>query len=132
MNAHIYSRLFTDLIPCYREKTGFLKEIGRQDLADVHDYFFYKRMLIFYNEMNKQLFPEKKEYLGMLTGIIKDTLGGRENYERIYSRGAAAPNERRKLALFLKSPGLYRFVMLINEKFILPVKLKIHKYRKIR
>ncbi len=40
MNTQINPRTFTDQIPAYLEKTKFLQALGRQDLADVHHYFF--------------------------------------------------------------------------------------------
>lgn len=128
MNTQINSRIFTDLIPTYREKTEFLKEIGRPDLADVHDYFFYKRMLIFYNQIKKSKLPEKNKYLNEITNVINENISRKqEDYDRIYQCSAANPNEKRKMALFLKSPKLYWIVMLINEAVIIPLKVKIKK-----
>ena len=128
MNTQINSRIFTDLIPTYREKTEFLKEIGRPDLADVHDYFFYKRMLIFYNQIKKSKLPEKNKYLNEITNVIYENISRKqEDYDRIYQCSAVNPNEKRKMALFLKSPKLYWIVMLINEAVIIPLKVKLKK-----
>ena len=125
MNTRINPRIFTDLIPAYREKTEFLKEIGRQDLADIHDYFINKRLLIFYNEIKKSDNPEKRKYLDKITSIINEGLAqSRSDFERIYNCSIANPNEKRKMNIFLKSPKLYWFVMLINEAFILPLKTR--------
>ena len=126
MNARMNSRIFTDLIPTYREKTEFLREIGRPDLADVHDYFFYKRMLIFYNKIKRTRLPEKRRYLNEITSVInKDLAQNRSGFDRIYGCSIANPNEKRKMDLFLKSPKLYWFVMVINEALILPLKVKL-------
>lgn len=128
MNTQINSRIFTDLIPAYREKTVFLKEIGRTDLAYVHDYFFYKRMLIFYNQIKKSKFPEKRKYLNEITDVINENISCiQEDYDKVYQCSVANPNEKRKMTLFLKSPKLYWLVMTINEAFIIPLKVKLKK-----
>lgn len=128
MNMRISSRIFTDLIPAYRDKTQFLQSLGRQDLADTHEYFFYKRLLLFYNLFCKESFPERKEFLRDITAIIVESAGGdTKHYESVYHCHAANPNEKRKMDLFLKSPLLYRIVMAVNESVILPIKLKLKR-----
>lgn len=123
MNTLVNSRTFTDHIPAYQEKTRFLQELGRQDLADIHMYFFYKRLLCFYNQIKKGSRPEKKEYLQKITNVIKESVPKEpEAYERIYHCSVANPNEKKKMDLFLKSPGLYWSIMCINEAVILPIK----------
>ncbi len=124
MNLHDTSRIFTDLIPAYREKSAFLKSIGRQDLADVHDYFINKRLLIFYNEFQKSKMPDRKETINKIADVINEN-GHRTQAEidRIYGCSVATHNEKVKLELFLRSRKLYRIVMFINDSFILPVKI---------
>ena len=126
MNTKINPRTFTDQIPAYREKTEFLRRLGREDLADIHDYFLYKRLLLFYNELKRGRNPGRKKYLREITNIIRDN---RENYDRVYGCSVANPNEKRKMQLFLKSPALYRCVMRINEAVILPLKMRRHRER---
>lgn len=128
MNTRINPRTFTDQIPAYREKTIFLQSLGRQDLADTHDYFFYKRLLLFYNQLTRDTIPDKKRYLQDITSIINGCIGDdKEYYERVYRCNIANPNEKTKMDLFLKSPLLYRIFMAVNETVILPLKLKLRK-----
>lgn len=122
MNAGINARTFTDQIPAYWEKTEFLRSIGRPELADTHDYFVYKRLLLFYNEIKKGNLLEKEKYLKEIIGIIK---GNRQDFERIYQCSAANPNEKRKMDLFLLSPKLYWIAMRLNENVILPIKMRL-------
>ena len=127
MNAQVNPRTFTDHIPAYREKTRFLQELGRQDLADINTYFFYKRLLLFYNQLKKDPLPNRKENLKKITEVIKENVPKeQEAYERIYQCKAANPNEKKKMDLFLKSPKLYWAVMCINEAVILPIKTRKH------
>lgn len=121
MNTKINPRTFTDQIPAYWERSSFLKSLGRRDLADIHDYFVYKRLLLFYNELKKSGEPDKKKYLQKITDIIYEN---RDEYDRVYQCSVANPNEKRKMELFLKSPKLYWCVMRINEAVILPIKMQ--------
>jgi len=121
MNVKINSRTFTDQIPAYWERSSFLRALGRRDLADIHDYFVYKRLLLFYNQLKKSKAPDKKKYLKEITDIIYKN---RDDYERIYRCRIANPNEKRKMELFLKSPRLYWCVMRINEAVVLPMKMR--------
>lgn len=121
MNVRINSRTFTDQIPAYRERSGYLRSLGREDLVDIHDYFVCKRLLLFYNEVKKSSLPEKKEYLQKITDVINRS---REDFDRIYQCSVANSNEKRKMALFLKSPRLYWCVMCLNEAVILPIKMR--------
>lgn len=128
MNMRINSRIFTDLIPAYQEKTEFLWSIGRQDLADIHDYYVYKRLLLLYNQFYKESFPEREQFLRDITAIIVESAGSdRKHYENVYHCRIANPNEKRKMDLFLKSRWLYRNVMRINEAVILPIKMKMRR-----
>lgn len=126
MNTQINSRTFTDQIPAYREKTEFLQSLGRQDLADTHDYFFYKRLLLFYDQLYHDKGLDRKKFISDIISIIHENVDhDREHYERVYRCSVANPNEKRKMDLFLKSPWLYRVVMAVNKAVILPLKLKL-------
>lgn len=126
MNTQINPRTFTDQIPAYREKTEFLQSLGRQDLADTHDYFFYKRLLLFYNQLYQTKSSDRKNHIRAITSAIHENVDKNSaHYNNVYRCSVANPNEKRKMDLFLKSPWLYRTVMKINEAVILPLKLKL-------
>ena len=124
MNTQINPRTFTDQIPAYYEKTRFLKELGREDLADIHDYFFYKRLLLFYDRLQKTDIPEKDKYLEQITQMIRDN---RENYARAYHCPVADRRDYEKMKLFLKSPARYRRKMQWEEQVMIPLKVKIKR-----
>lgn len=122
MNAQINSRTFTDQIPAYYEKTKFLKTLGRQDLADIHDYFFYKRLLLFYNQVEKTDTPDRDQFLKQLTQIIREN---KDNYARAFSCSVADPRDYRKMKLFLKSPARYSRRIRMEERVVIPLKVKV-------
>ena len=124
MNTQVNPRTFTDQIPAYYEKTKFLKELGRQDLADIHDYFFYKRLLLFYSRVEKTDISDKDKFLEQLTQIIHDN---REHFARAYGCPIADPRDYKKMKLFLKSPERYSRRMRLEERVVVPLKVKVRE-----
>lgn len=124
MNAWINERTFTDHIPAYREKTAFLRSIGRDDLAKVHDYFTCKRLLLFYHQVEGSNLPEKDRYLAKLGQILRD---GREAYTAACTCPQADARDGKWLKLFFKSPARYSRRVRIEERVVIPCKVKIKR-----
>lgn len=124
-NMGIHEKTFQDLIPNLYSRSEFLREIGREDLALLHDYFLYKRLLLYYTKVHRGKDPHKKEYLSFLTQKLHD---GKDRYEQIFSVPLANPNEYRKLKIFLASPFLYNITMWMNDRFVIPIKMKSRKH----
>ena len=124
MNTQINPRTFTDQIPAYYEKTVFLKEMGRQDLADIHDYFFYKRLLLFYDQLERSEREDKAQYLNKITQVI---IENKERYDVAFRCSEADPRDYKKMKLFLKSPERYSRRMRMEERVIIPLKVKIKR-----
>lgn len=119
MGEGIGERIFTDQIPAYEEKEAFLRGIGRDDLADVHRYFFYKRLLNYYIQLGKAPGKKRRSMRGRIRKII---LSGREDMERVYACRGARVNEKRRMLIFLKVPALYPVLMRVNERVLIPLK----------
>ncbi len=124
MNTQINPRTFTDQIPAYYEKTAFLKGLGRQDLADIHDYFFYKRLLLFYGQLQASQRADREQYLERIEQIIRKDQG---RYAAAFGCPAADPRDGRKMKLFLKSPKRYIHRIRLEERWIIPLKVRIKK-----
>ena len=115
----VNSHVFSELIPNYYKRSEYIRSIGREDLANISDYFLYKRILIFVTLLNRSHEPDKKEHLKFLDGCLRaDT----SVYPAVYSCRGASKREYTKLKLYLASPWLYRFAMFINDRVVLPVK----------
>ncbi len=122
MNRRVNPRTFTDQIPAYYEKTKFLQELGREDLAQTHDYFFYKRLLLFYADLEKA--GDGATYLLRIEEILgKD----RERALRAFQSPAADPRDRKKLRLFYKSPAAYVRRVRWEEQVVIPAKVKVKR-----
>lgn len=122
MNAQIGPRIFTDLIPAYYEKTAFLEAQGWPDLAATHNYHFFRRLLLFYHQIEESDLADKEKYLARLTQIIQEN---REHYAAAFGGPTADPRDYRKMQLFLKSPARYSRRVRLEERMIIPLKSKI-------
>lgn len=122
MNRRINSRTFTDQIPAYCEKTKLLLDLGREDLALTHDYFFYKRLLLFYGDLSKT--GDSGGYLQKLEEILRRD---RKRAESSFRVSAADPRDRKKLALFYRSPAVYCRKLRWDEQVVIPCKVLVKK-----
>lgn len=120
MNAGLTERVFTDRIPAYLKKEAFLETLPDKEAVSLHRYYFYKRLLIFYEELwkkeNKPLKKHQKE--------LKQLLRERKNtFPDVFGVSIAKKTDILKLKIFSASPLLFHAVMWVNEKWILPRKL---------
>lgn len=122
MNRRINSRTFTDHIPAYYEKTKLLQKLGREDLALTHDYFFYKRLLLFYGAVFGT--EDGGGYLMRLEEILRRD---RERAQSAFQSPVADPRDRKKLALFYRSPAAYCRKLRWEEQVVVPCKVRVKK-----
>ena len=122
MNEQINARTFTDQIPAYYEKTKLLQNLGREDLALTHDYFFYKRLLLFYWELSRA--EDGGGYLLRLTEILERD---RKRAEEAFQSPMAAPGDRKKLKLFYRSPDAYCRKLRWDEQVVIPCKVRVKR-----
>lgn len=122
MNCRINSRTFTDQIPAYYEKTKLLRDLGREDLALTHDFFFYKRLLLFYWELSKA--QDKETYMLRLQEILSKD---RARAEESFRCAMADPADRKKLRLFYHSPDAYCRKLRWDEQVVIPCKVKVKR-----
>lgn len=117
MNRRINSRTFTDQIPAYYEKTSLLQNLGRGDLALTHDYFFYKRLLLFYGELFEA--EDGEAYRMRLEEILRRD---RKRAEKAFEAPVADPRDRKKLQLFYRAPEAYCRKLRWDEQVVIPCK----------
>ncbi|MDE7246681.1 MAG: hypothetical protein K2N43_02205, partial [Lachnospiraceae bacterium] len=122
MNRRINSRTFTDQIPAYYEKTQLLQNLGREDLALTHDYFFYKRLLLFYWYIFEA--GDSEDYLSKLEEILKKD---RTRAEISFRSPVADPRDRKKLKLFYRSPAAYCRKLRWDEQVVIPCKVWVKR-----
>lgn len=119
MNTGINIRVLTDQIPAYHEKTEYLKSIGEEELAAIHNYFFYKRLLLFYTDFFRSQDGKRQEYCRKLREII---LKERGNFDAAYAWSGCNAHEKQKMKLFILSPAVYNAAMWLNDGLVIPLK----------
>ena len=122
MNRKINPRTFTDQIPAYYEKTRFLKKLGREDLALTHDYFFYKRLLLFYGDLQKT--ADGTAYQDRIEKILRED---RERVSAAFEAPIADSRDREKLRLFYRSPAAYCKRLRWEEQVVIPLKVRVKR-----
>lgn len=121
MSQGINERILTDQIPTYYQRTAFLRQIGRDDLADIHAYYFYKRLLTYYTQFARSKAPNKKEYCKRIATLIHND---RNQLPAAFQTSKSSANEKKKMDIFLASTTLYKIVMKLNDTIIIPYKIK--------
>lgn len=124
MNAGITERIFTDQIPAFLEKEEYLKTLDSQEPLRAFQYNFYKKMLILYRQLFKH---ENKQLRRYAKGIITIIRSRKNTFSAVSKVSIAKKSDIIKLRIFVLSPTLFRVVMQINDRCILP-----HKVNKIR
>ena len=131
MNRGFSPRILTDLIPDFRDRSEYLRGIGREDLAAAADYWFLKRLLIYYTAAERSNLPsgEKRKTLEKLR---EEILAERPHFDAAYAFSEANPHERQKMELFLRSPRLYSAFMSVNDRIVIPCKQRFLQRRQNR
>ena len=121
MNAGLTERIFTDMIPAALEKETFLDGFDNKEPVNIHRYYLYKRLLIFYRELFKKENRKLKKYTKEIVHMVK---GKKWTFSDVYATRVAAKTEEIKTKMFIVSPLFFRMFMAVNDKFILPIRLK--------
>lgn len=122
--AVVNEHIFKELIPNYISRSAFLREKKHDKLAQIADYFLYKRLLIFITQLNRSHDKEKRQKLSYIDDVINKE---KNKFQEVYSNPYANQNEYKKMKIYLKSPLLFRMTMYINDKLIIPLKQKIRR-----
>ena len=120
MNVGVNRRIFTDQIPLYYEKRKYLQSIDRKDLVDIHNYFFYKRLLLHYQELKATKVEDYKKYCKQIVDIIREE---KEYISDAFASTVGNKNEMLKMKLFQINPKVYEIFIRVNEQYLLPYKV---------
>ena len=122
MNQGVKWDILTQQIPAYKERNKVLEDATYPELAYIHQYMVYKKLLLLYTQVRRSKDPEKKAKMDALSEVIK---GAKDNYDNIYNCRIADPHQELRMKLFLKSTVLYNAFMAVNDTFIIPLKVKL-------
>ena len=121
MNQGFSRRILTDLIPNFQDRSAFLRRTGRGELAAAADYWFFKRLLLYYTQAERTV-PDRAEKKAVLRELGQTIRSEEPYFAAAYAFCGANPHERQKMALFLKSPRLYSAFMCVNDRVVIPLK----------
>ncbi len=117
MNSNKTGRILTDQIPAYEEKGRFLLKIGEEELYQIHQLFFLKRMLLHYRQAKE----EKPERWMEFTQRIRQYVHMQTDFGLFQGR-PGWKGEHLRLRLFCLSPLLYQGFNILNESLLIPAR----------
>ncbi|MBR0171937.1 MAG: glycosyltransferase [Lachnospiraceae bacterium] len=126
MGAGVNRKILNEQLPAYNKRRDFLREIGREDLADTHEYQVLKKMLLLYTEARRSRDPEKRACMPGIAAVIN---GAKKDESRIYSCAIADPHEHLRFRLFELHPVFYNLFMDLNEGIVLPFRQRLRERR---
>lgn len=117
MNSNKTGRILTDQIPAYEEKGKFLREIGEEDLYQIHQLFFLKRMLLHYRQAKKDRPQGWKDFTQSIRRLVR-----RQADFSLFQGRSGWKGEQLRLRLFCLSPLLYEGFNCLNESLLIPIR----------
>ena len=124
INDQSYKTLVRDQFEGYREKDRIFKEMGKEELMYIHQYFTCKKMLILYTNARKAGNKGSKEFMEEVEKCLRDY---GKNANEIYNCRVADKHHVLRMKLFLINPFFYNVFTSINNSFVLPIKMMINK-----
>lgn len=103
---------FRDEIPIFYEKEVFLRNMGREDLADRYSYFRYQKLVLYYTECVKR---KESRYAKRISEIIR---GDKKVINEIIRKEYVSAYYRMYLPLFMISPKMAYICGNLFENFV--------------
>lgn len=116
MNEKTDSRRFNDEIPFLREQTAYIYEQGMNELGKKAEYYFYRRLMFYYEDFRDR---DMKASAEKLYRLLKDEA---DNIGSVYSEDFSKKGDRVRMRLFLKNPALYYRLSKLYAKTVVPIK----------
>lgn len=120
MNASqkLADRRFNDELPFTFEQIEYLRKEGYEKAAQKDEYYVYRRLGFYYIDFRKR---RMKEAAGRLANLIRKD---KHKVLEIFNRDFVKGGDRKRMRLFLFSPGLYYHINNLYEKTILKIRSK--------
>lgn len=120
MNASqkLADRRFDDELPFTFEQIEYLRKAGYETEAQKDEYYVYRRLGFYYIDFRKRGMKEAARRLADLVQKEK------KRVLEIFSRSFVKGGDRKRMRLFLFSPGLYYRINNLYEKTVLKVRRK--------
>lgn len=120
MNVDKTHRMFRDELPFWREHIKCIRENVSSDMADLAQYYYYRRLMSYYMDIIEQ----NPQSAYKIADMIKSD---KNEIKRIYSKSnnIVSKGDRARMGLFLFNHRLYRKCFSVYENMIVPVKARL-------
>lgn len=116
MNERLRERRFQDEIPFWKEQIRYLKEADFVELSEKAAHQFYRKMVFYYVDFrNRRMKEAGRELIGLLRGE-------REKIDEVYGKAFVPAGDRVRMRLALFWPELYYLLVLVYDRFIIPLR----------
>jgi hypothetical protein len=124
MNVDKTKRMFNDELPFWREHIRCIRENVSDNMADLAQYYYYKRLLSYYMDIVGQ----NSKSANKLANIIKSD---KNEIKRVYSNSnnIVSTGDRARMKLFMFNHRLYGKVFSVYENMIVPIKARMRRMK---
>ncbi len=119
MNVKRGERMFRDEIPFWREHTRHIRDNVSEELGDYAAYYFYRRLLQYYQELNSR--KETRKEAKRLARLMQEE---RMEILKIYDKSEESTGDKLRMKLFLTSPEGYLRISQLYEKVVIPIRCR--------
>ena len=105
MNVNRVQRMFQDEIPFWREHITCIKESVSDDIGDMAEYYFYRRLLSYYMELS-----DSEETANAAQKIEHMMREEKREIKRVYGKAFENKGDVLRMQLFLISAKGYRVI----------------------
>lgn len=122
MNEKAGERRLKDELPFWREQIAYLHACQMREIADKAAYYFYRRLLFYYVD-----FMEKKETRPYAEEILRQVWREKKEIHRLLGKEWAVTGDKVRLRFLLYAPRLYYRTVLLYDRYVIPLRLKLGK-----
>lgn len=120
MNDKNINRMFDDELPFWKEHIAYIKQNVSDDMGERAAYSFYRRLLFYFIDLKSD-----KNTRAYAKRIVNELMTSKADIKRIYKHSYISIGDKARMKTMLVSPSLYYTLVVLYEKWIIPIKKKL-------
>lgn len=116
MNVRLHDRRLNDEIPFLKEQLEIFRDKAGEELYQKSVYHYYRRLLFYYTDFKDR---RMKDSASAIADAIKEDI---PLIEKIYALPFVSRGDKKRMDLFLKSPGKYYMAGKTYEETVIPLR----------
>ncbi len=116
MNVRLHDRRLNDEIPFLKEQLEIFKDETTEELYQKAVYHYYRRLLFYYTDFKDR---RMKDSAAAIADVIREDV---PLIEKIYALPFVSRGDKKRMDLFLKSPGKYYVAGKAYEETVIPLR----------